>query len=310
MPYKFNNPIRGKFSKARYRVTNWAEYNESLRRRGDVTLWFDLDLLSRWRATSIGKRGGKLVYSDLAIEICLTLRSVFGQALRQTQGLVRSLLNLAGIVLPVPDFSTLSRRGATLRICPTARATTGPITLIVDSTGLRVHGGRDWMEEKHGLPKHRKTWRKLHIGLDPDSGEIVASSLTTERVGDPTALPALLQQIRQPVDKFIADGAYDGQPTVTTTQMAFGADVEVIIPPPKTAIPGDCDLRNRHLETIRIEGRMAWQTATGYNLRSNVEAQIGRYKQVIGPQLRSRTLEAQRVETQSNRSISTAAHFP
>jgi hypothetical protein len=238
------------------------------------------------------------VYSDLAIETCLTLRCIFRQALRKTQGLVRSLLKLAGITLPMPDFSTLSRRGRTLKVRAAVRTSSGPITLIVDSTGLRVHGGRDWMKEKHGLPKTRKTWRKLHVGLDPDSGEIVASSLTTEHVGDPAELPKLCHQITQPVNKFIADGAYDGEPTIATIQSAFGPEVEVTIPPPINAVPGENDQRNSHLETIRTRGRMAWQKATGYNLRSRVEAQIGRYKQIIRPKLQSRKLETQNVETQ------------
>ncbi len=179
MPFKHRDAVRDKFPKAKYRVTNWAAYTESLRRRGDLTIWFDLEGCSGWRAGGPRRRGGQPVYSDLAIEICLTLRVVFGLPLRQTQGFARSILKLAGFSLPVPDFSTLCRRGRTLCVRQQKHPATGPITLVVDSTGLRIHGGRDWMREKHGTTNARKTWRKLHIGIDPARGDIIASHLTT-----------------------------------------------------------------------------------------------------------------------------------
>lgn len=298
MPFKHNASRRDKFEKARYWVTNRAEYNESLRRRGDVTVWFSQDAVSGWSASHSGKRGAQRRYSDLAIEACLTLRVVFHLALRQTQGFVRSLLRLMQVDLPAPDFSTLCRRAQSLEIAPSWRSKSGPITLIVDSTGLRVHGGRDWMAEKHGLPNVRKTWRKLHIGLDPESGYIVASSLTTEHVSDPGALPELLAEVASPVRRFIGDGAYDGAPTAETIREAFGPDVELTIPPPKNAVPGDCAARNAHIAMIADQGRMAWQKANDYGLRSHGEAQIGRYKDVIGPDLQSRKPEAQTTETQ------------
>lgn len=297
MPFKFNGSRRDKFSKAKYRVTNCAEYNEALRQRGDVTVWFSEDAARGWWATRSGKRGAQRRYSDLAIELCLTLRVVFGLPLRQTQGFVRSVLRLMELELAVPDYSTLCRRAPLREIAPDTRTANGPITLIVDSTGLRVYGGRDWMQEKHGLPKARRTWRKLHIGFDPECGELVTSCLTTEHVGDPGALTDLLAGVAGPVRRFIGDGAYDGAPTAATIRRAFGPDVELIIPPPKNSVLGACAARNAHLEMIAEGGRMAWQKATGYGQRSRGEAQIGRYKQVIGPDLRSRKMETQTTET-------------
>ncbi|WP_246100959.1 transposase, partial [Palleronia caenipelagi] len=113
-------------------MTNWAGYNESLRRRGDVTVWLSEDAMAGWSSPPSRKRGAQRQYSDLAIEACLTLRVVFGLALRQTQGFVRSLLRLMRIDLPVPDFSTLYRRAPSLNIAPGRKPTGGPITLIVD----------------------------------------------------------------------------------------------------------------------------------------------------------------------------------
>ena len=157
MPFKHNAGFRHKFPKAKYAVKNWAAYNEYLRLRGDVLIWFDPVMLPGWRASGVRKRGGKLIYSDLAIELCLTLRVVFGLPLRQTQGFVRSLFRLMDLGLPVPDFSTLSRRGQSLDITDDIQLSDGPITLIVDSTGLQVHSGRAWMQQKHGIKKLRKT---------------------------------------------------------------------------------------------------------------------------------------------------------
>ncbi|MFV0385457.1 transposase [Paracoccus sp. (in: a-proteobacteria)] len=136
-----------------------------------------------------------------------------------------SVLRLIGLVVPVPDFPTLCRRAQSLQIAPGIRPGAGPVTLIVGSTGLRFHNGRDWMQEKHRLAKVRKSWRKLHIGLAPSSGEIVASHLTTGQIGDPDALPDLT-----------------------------GQDVELIIPPQGNAVPGDCRLRNAHIDVIAGHG--------------------------------------------------------
>ncbi|WP_209506722.1 transposase, partial [Ruegeria sp. HKCCSP335] len=220
MPIKFNASRRDRFAKAKYRVTNWAEYNEALRLRAQTLL----------------------IVSDI-------------------------------------------------------RTVGGPITLVADSTGLRVHGGRDWMREKHGLPKARKAWRKLNIGLGPENGELVASRLESEHVEDPGALPDLLAEMAGLVHRFIADGAYDGTPSAATIRQTFGADVELIIPPPKNAVPGECAACNAHIDMIANEGRMAWQKATGCGQRSRGEVQIGRCKQVIGSKLRSRKLETQTTET-------------
>ena len=264
MPFKHNAAIRDKFPKAKYRVSNWREYNEALRQRGSAMVWFDLDAVSGWRAAPTGKRGGQRRYPDLAIEIWLTLPVVFNLPLRQVQGFARSLLNLLDLDLPVPDFSTLCRRGTSLNITPDSRPNAGSITLIVDSTGLQVQSGRDWMQEKHGPHKSRKTWRKLHIGYDPEAGEIVAAVLTEEHVGDPSALPELLAQVADPVTRFFADGAYDGGPTADKIRAALRPDVELIIPPPKDAVMGDCAVRNAHIERIAEKGRMAWQRETGY----------------------------------------------
>ena len=238
MPHKFNADRRNKFPAAKYAVTNWSAYNEALRCRGDVTIWLEDGAAGKWRAPKWKEYGGRPTYSDFAIEACLTLGLIFQQPLHQTQGFVRSLLGLMGVALPVPDFSTLSRRAIGLSVVDASRKSSGPITLIVDSTGLKIHHGSGWQETRHGTGKTRKSWRKLHIGYDPDSGEIIASLSTTDQIGDETALPGLIAGIENPMARVLGHGAYDGAGVSNCLTEAFGADVEITIPPPITAVLG------------------------------------------------------------------------
>jgi hypothetical protein len=262
-----------------------------------LTVWVSDDVAQNWSSPRRKTRGGQAFYSDLAIEICLTLRVVFRLALRQTQGFMRSIAKLMGLDLVVPDYSTLSRRGKGLKIVQNRRASDKPITLIVDSSGLKMRGGSDWCTEKHGGKKARKTWRKLHIALDPDTGDITAAELTTERVGDETALPDLLTNIDVDVTRFLADGAYDGQGVVDCLVSKFGPEIEIIVPPPKDAVHGANALRNQHIDAIAEHGRMKWQKHAGYNQRSLIEAQVGRWKSTIGGSLQARKIDNQITET-------------
>ena len=138
----------------RYRTTNWSEYNQALTQRGSLTLWIDPNLT--WRAPRSGKRGRQQTYSDEAIQFCLTLKVVFGLALRQTVGFATSLLKLMGMNVPVPDFSTLCRRQDKLAVAIPYRGSTGPLHLLIDSTGIKVEGEGDWMARKHGRSRPRQ----------------------------------------------------------------------------------------------------------------------------------------------------------
>ncbi|SDQ73593.1 IS5 family transposase [Pseudovibrio sp. Tun.PSC04-5.I4] len=204
MPFKANADRRHKFTKAKYKVTNWPEYNESLRRRGDVTDWIEERVAKTWFAPENQWRGRPAEFSELAIETCLEVRVVFGLALRQTQGFVRSVFYLMELVLPVPDFTTLSRRADGLKLLnPKPRTNSEPVTLVIDSAGVKIFGAGEWQETKHGTRIKRRTWRKLHLSLDLNTGEIVCSELTEDTVADPTAVPDLLDQIQNTVATFL-----------------------------------------------------------------------------------------------------------
>ena len=210
MPHKFNAARRHKFDKAQYRVINWAEYNESLRQRGDLTIWVSEEAQSVWSAPRRTSRGGQWRYSDLAIETGLTLRTTYRLALRQTQGLMGSIGTLMGLDIRVPDYSTLSRRANGLSIAQAMRqAGSVAVHLVVDSTGLKIFGEGEWLAQKHKIKGIRRRWRKLHLGLDLASGAIVCADLTHDEVGDSTALPGLLDQLDAPVTGFLADGAME-----------------------------------------------------------------------------------------------------
>jgi hypothetical protein len=291
VPFKFHSKGRRHIPRQRHRVTNWREYGASLRNRGSLTIWFTPNAIAGWKAEPRTTPGGQRRYSDLAIETALTLRAVFRLALRQSEGLIGSIMRLLEIDLPVPDHTTLSRRACGLPISQSARIGANELHLIVDSTGLKLRGGGEWLFEKHGTVK-RRAWRKLHIGIDVSSGEIVAFDLTDKDVDDASHVPALLDQLTQAPASFMADGAYDRAATYDAV-LARNPFARFIVPPCKGAVPGPTATissrqRDLHILAVDEHGRMNWQKASGNNKRSKVEAAISRYKRVIGDTLKSR----------------------
>ena len=197
-------------SKPRYRTTNWKQYNASLKARGSLTVWLDKRMC--WFAAASGKRGRSPKFSDAAIQFCLTLKNLFGLALRQTTGLVQSVLQLCSLTWPVPDFSTLCRRQLDLNVQVPYTRSQGGLHLLVDSTGIKFLGEGEWKCKKHG-PERRRQWRKLHIGIDAQTLQIRAICVTSNNVSDAAVLPDLLQQLPKDevLDSLTGDGAYDTQ---------------------------------------------------------------------------------------------------
>src|SRR5881275_1694246 len=299
MPFKANADRRHHIPKQRRRVTNWAEYDAALRQRGSLTVWFTEEAVAAWEAEPRTTPGGQPHYSDLAITTALTLKAVFRLALRQTEGLIGSIIGLLGLDLAIPDHSTLSRRAEALQVFPRPRSATEPVHLLVDSTGLKLCGPGEWLVEKHAA-RTRRSWRKLHIGVDADTGQIIAAELTGKDVDDGSRVGPLLEQIAGPVASFTGDGAYD-RDDVYREVCQRHPDAAVIVPPRSSAVPSATaetapTKRDQHLQLIAERGRMGWQRASGYNWRALVEADIGRYKRVIGDALRSRTKGRQTTE--------------
>ena len=259
-----------------------------MQRRGDLTLWVDEAALAGWRAPRRSTPGGQPRYADLAIEAVLSLRLVFHLALRQAAGLAASVLRLLGLDLPVPDHTTLSRRGrAFAGRQPRARAGNGPLHLVLDSSGLDLFGQGEWDAAKHGRKKRK--WRKLHLAVDAATGEIAAHVLTEGTADDAAQVPDLLRTVEGTIASLTADGAYDGEPTYAAARTRQpDPPPDVVIPPRASAVPSTADparqtARDRHIGLMAETGRMEWQRLTGYGRRALAETAMGRWKHLIGP---------------------------
>jgi hypothetical protein len=236
VPFKANAARRHHIPKQRHKVTNWADYDAALRQRGSLTVWFSEEAIAAWAAEPRATPGGQPSYSALAITTALTLRAVFRLALRQTEGLIGSILQLLGLELAVPDHTTLSRRAGTLEV-PRPRPSGEPVHLLVDSTGLRLTGPGEWRVETHGT-KARRSWRKLHLGMDAGTGRIEAVELTTSEVDDGSRVGPLLDQVADPLASFTGDGAYDRE-DVCGAVAERHPEATVIVPPRRGAMPSE-----------------------------------------------------------------------
>jgi hypothetical protein len=283
--------------KTPYKIGNWATYEAGLRQRGSVTIWLSEDARKSWCFNGRRKPGGKRVYSNQAIETFWTITMIYGLGLRQTEGFIGSLFELARVDLPVPDHSTVSRRMRKLgRAQLLPRTGKGPIHLLLDSSGLTIHVGNA------RKPPKRRGWRKIHLAVDGKTGDIVASDLTASQTSDAARVPALLSQVENDLASFSADGAYDKELVYEAVQEhSPDRRARVLIPPRKDAVLGPetataLQDRNRHIRKIDQVGRHEWHLSSGYTKRSRVENVVYRYKATFGREMTARTLAGQRVE--------------
>jgi hypothetical protein len=239
------------------------------------------------------------IYSNVAIETALTLRLLFRLPLRQTEGFLRSVLRLLGLTLPCPNHTTLSRRNASVAIRQQVdHAPEGTISLIVDSSGLKVCGQGEWQSQKHG-EKKSKRWKKRHFGVDAQ-GQIVAATMTESHAQDPSQVPALLSQVDHRIDRFIGDGMYDQEP-VYAAVAEHSPGARVILPPRKDAVGSSMaktalSQRDQHVLAIERAGRFAWKRTSGYYAQAYAENVFARFKRTFGDRLRAKRDEAQERE--------------
>lgn len=283
--------------KAVYRVKNWRDYDKSLAQRGSLTFWIDDEALKAWVYQGPTQQGAQFDYSDLAIQMTLTIREVFRLTNRATEGFVQSLFQLLKVDLKAPDHSTLSRRGKTLKVILPKRAQ-GELHLVLDSSGLKVYGEGEWKVRQHGWSK-RRTWRKMHLAIDAESGEIQAAILTEASMHDAKVAPAMLHQIEQPLASVSADGSYDRN-NVYEAITVQAPEAHINIPPRRDAKiwqHGNWQqpplARDENLRQIRQHGRKQWREASGYHRRSLAETAMFRFKTIFGDHLSARRLEMQ-----------------
>lgn len=193
-------------TKTKYRIRNWPKYNAALRERGSLMLWVDEEALAAWGYTGPKQRGAQYVDTAAAIKCVLTLRAVYPLALRATEGLARSVFARLEVALPVPSYSTLSRRAAEVEVALGAPPRSGPLHLVIDSSGFKVYGEGEWKVRLHGWSK-RRTWRKLHLGVNEATGEILAAVASEAGVSDDDALPDIWAQVKGEIGQVSAEGA-------------------------------------------------------------------------------------------------------
>lgn len=287
--------------KQKYRITNWRQYNRSLRDRGNIFLYFSPEVLKNWHNGNGWKKdcGRPRKYSQTAIELCLTLRLLFHLPLRQTQGFVEGLIAKLSLCIQCPDYTLLSRRAPELeKKLKRFAQPKGAVHVLIDSSGLKVFGEGEWKVRTHGKDK-RRTWKKIHITIDADGKMVLSTEITSSNVHDSTMVKPLLDPIEN-IEDFTGDGAYD---TDGSYRYLENRKAKPIIPPRENAITDDRHSAERNAAVRKIheygdneEARKRWKQEVGYHKRSLVENAFYRRKTILGPNLRSRTEKNQVVE--------------
>src|SRR5437764_3770067 len=225
-----------------------------------------------------------------------TLKEVYHLPLRATQGLTESLMKLLGLDLPVMTYSQLGRRCAVLEVSLPRRKKHEPLHMVVDSTGVKVFGEGEWKVRQHGYTK-RRTWRKLHLGADETTGEIVAAVVTTNNVADSQVLTDLLEQVEEEIEQVSGDGSYDKRNCYEAIRQR---KAKAAIPPQRNAkiwqhgnSKAERLIRDENLRRIRQVGRKHWKQEVSYHRRSLAETQMFRVKTIFGDRVSARQFAGQ-----------------
>jgi len=307
MPNKLKDQVRHKFKKKSYNKRDWQAYDQALKNRGSITIWFSKDAGEQWNQKPIGKqkKGRPKTYSDLAIHTCQVLRILFKQPLRQTEGLIVSIIEMLSLDLKTPDHTTLSRRLGTIKISKRLQNSKESKVIVVDSTGLKVMGEKEWQAFKHGT-KAVKVWLKLHIAIDEESGEIVSHTLTEHTISDTAQVDALVEQIEQPISEILGDGGYDHKATYNAIDQNAKEHkpdrTTIITVPPNIGFQpirdSDHKERKKNQRIIDNYGRETWQEISRYGRRSKVEGTFSRWKRIVGNTIKSKNSNNQQGEIQ------------
>lgn len=287
-------------SKKQYRIRNWNNYNKALVERGSINLWFDEESIKEWhKGVLTGEKGRPREYSDIAIQCGLTIKAIFKLTLRSTEGFIKSIISMLALKIKSPNYTTLCRRQKNLEIKLPKTTNKKPIHLIVDSTGLKVYGEGEWKVRQHGYSK-RRTWRKLHLGINADTNEIESMAFSTNDFKDSELLPDIIDGVNGTIKQVSADGAYDSHDIY---KLINDMDARPVIPPRKDAVITQhknfkkCPLpRDEVLRDIRKYGRKAWKITSGYHKRSLSETAMFRVKTIFGCSMRARNFDNQAVE--------------
>ena len=292
-------------AKIAYRVRNWKDYNKSLVKRGSLTFWFSKEMAENWKKKEKNHGHGNRKYSNPIIICSLTLRQLFRLSLRATEGLMISLAKLAKMTIDIPNYTTLSRRGKTLKVNLDIKYTSEARHVLIDSTGIQVIGEGEWKKMCHGESKHQ-VWRKLHLAIDANNQTILAATMTESVRLDGNYLSSLIDQIKGPICQITGDGAYDKK---NCYEKAYDRNAKPVFPPQHNA----CIQRNKYKRNPALEARdisiiqigrgenrkkklKIWKQKNNYHKRSLIETMMSRMKTIFGDQMRSRSFENQKTD--------------
>jgi len=285
--------------KQRYTIRNWSDYNRALVKRGSLTLWFDERSIKEWHKTKQTGRGRPRIYADIAISCMLTLKMVFKLPLRATEGLVGSIIDLLQLPIEAANYTTVCRRQKQLKVALKTKDIDEALHVVFDSTGLKVFGEGEWKVRQHGYSK-RRSWRKLHLGVDAASSEIVVEILSGNDKKDGELLADLIGQIKRPIYQSSGDGAYD---SFDNYEFLRSQGIKATIPPREDAkikrhgnTQGYSVARDMVVRDIRKLGRNKWKQQTGYHRRSLAETAMFRFKKILGDNLHAILFKSQIVE--------------
>jgi hypothetical protein len=288
--------------KQKHVISNWSEYNNALRSRGNIVVWLSQESIDQWYEPDQinGGSGSPKIYTDFAIITCHEMRQVYRLPLRQTEGFINSLFELMDVPLRCPDYTTLSKRLKLLDIkVPRYKKDDAPRSdvhaIAVDSTGLKRFGRDEWHQEKHKVSR-KASWRKLHIAVN-EGHYIEACTLTDRFHSDENQVAELLDQVDSDIDHFTADGAYD-KAVVYEKLEDHSPNANAVIPPREDAVlsTNNHAWRVKNIEAIKQNGRMNWQREQNYGQRNYSELGVQRYKRILGNTLHAKDLDRQKQE--------------
>ena len=278
-----------------------SNYNQSLIQRGSITFWFDQSSINNWHLPkqNTKKRGRPRQYSDAAIQCMLVLKYVYRLPFRQTEGLVRSLIACMGLPIQAISYTQLCRRQKTVKL-PKLPKSHGPLVVAIDGSGLKLYGEGEWKVRQHGYSK-RRNWRKIHLGIDVETQQVVMHKLTDNHTSEHKQLDDLLGSYHGKIAQVLTDAGYDYHNSYEVIQ-SHGAS-PIIAPIVNPAHP------KKSLKKLRPDkprdayhwaqeqiGVKAWKRAVGYHRRSLVETCFYRFKQALGDKLMARNMQSQQVE--------------
>jgi hypothetical protein len=275
---------------------DWKSYNRNLINRGQITFWFSPEIIGDWIASPTKKRGAQKFYSDAAIEMLSVLRFRYNLTLRSTQGFAESIMQLMGVEVPIPDYTTLSRRLKNLSVELKGKLSKEAVHIVIDSTGLKIFGEGEWKVRQHGYSK-RRDWMKLHLAIDSSNNQIISAALTSNSFKDNQLFGDLVDEIPGEIEQVSADGAYDSKDCY---KKAKERNFRPAFPPRRGSKinkhgnnSGAKNLRDENIRGVRKLGRKGWKKSINYHQRSLSETAMYRFKTILGDRMSSREFDRQ-----------------